>query len=246
MGSVRAFSDGAEAVEGGDAEGGGEVAVGGASGGGLVELEAKLGGQTAGLFVECDGARLALHRRTVETAGDGELTVWIGAAQRVEEPVDADGVAGMSDAHIDLGEGVFGNDVGARAAGDDAGIYGEAAAQIGEAGDGLQEAREFQNRRVAAGEVDAAVRGDASDFDAVAADALARGLAGEALRGFQYQNCLRGQREPLGDGTRCRAANLFVAVQQQRDGRLTPSCVSARMAARAIATPDFMSRTPGP
>ena len=39
---------------------------------------------------------------------------------------------------------------------------------------------------MAAAEVHAAVGCDAGDFDAVAADALARGLAGEALGGFQH------------------------------------------------------------
>ena len=62
MRGVGTLADRAEAVEGGDAEGGGEVAVGGAAGGGLVELEAKFGGETAGLLVERDGSGLALHR----------------------------------------------------------------------------------------------------------------------------------------------------------------------------------------
>ena len=107
---------------------------------------------------------------------------------------------------------MLGDDVGARSAGDDAGIDGEAATQIGEAGDGLQQPREFENGRVAAGEVDAAVRGHAGDVQAVVADALARGLAGQALRGFQHKNALRCQREPLRDGARDGAANLFVGI----------------------------------
>ena len=40
MRRVRAFADSAHAVERGNAEGGGEVAVGGAAGGGFIEREA--------------------------------------------------------------------------------------------------------------------------------------------------------------------------------------------------------------
>ena len=131
VGGVGAFADRAEAVEGGNAECGGEVAVRGAAGGGLVEPEAEFGGETAGLLVERDGPGLALHRGTVDAAGNLQLAVRIGTAQAAEEPVDAGGIAGASDAHIDIGEGVLGDDVGARASRDDAGIDGEAATQIG-------------------------------------------------------------------------------------------------------------------
>ena len=141
---------------------------------------------------------------------------------------------------------MLGDDVGARSAGDDTGIHREAHAQLGEAGDGLEEAREFQDRRVAAGEIDPAVRCDASDVQAIVADTLARGLAGEALRGLQHQNSLRCEREPLGDGAETGLPTSSSGFKSSVMGRLTPSCESARMAARAIATPDFMSRTPGP
>ena len=45
VGGVGPFAYGSHAVEGGDAEGGGEVAVGASTGGGLVEVEAELRGE---------------------------------------------------------------------------------------------------------------------------------------------------------------------------------------------------------
>ena len=67
-------------------------------------------------------------------------------------------------------------------------------------------------------EVHAAVRSDACNLDIILADALAGGLVGEPLRGFENEHGGRFERQLLRDGAGDGAADLFVAVQEQSDG----------------------------
>ena len=182
------------------------------------KLEAELGSEPAGEVVEPDGSGLALHRGAVDAAGDGELAGGIGTLEAAEEAGDAGGVAGAGDADVDLGPGVLGDDVGAGAAADDTGVYGEAGLRVGEGGDLLEQAREFEDGGVAAVEVEAGVGGDAADLEAVVADAFAGGLAGEALRGLEDEDGGGLSGEALGDGAGDRAADLFVGVEEEGDG----------------------------
>ena len=76
---------------------------------------------------------------------------------------------------------------------------------------------QFAQRAGAFFKVDAGMRGNALDVDAPVARALARGLAGQALRWFEHQYGRAVLRQPFGDGTRNRAADLFFAVEQQDD-----------------------------
>ncbi len=184
VGSVGTFAYGAHAVEGGDAEGGGEVAVGASAGGGFVEVEADLCGERLSGFEQCDGAGFALHGWAVDATGDLESAVGIGDFEAAEEAVDVGGVAGFGDADVDLGGGLGGDYIGAGSAGDDPDVDGEFSAEVGEAGDGLDEPGEFEDGGVAVVEVDTAVGGDSGDVEGVLADAFAGGFVGEALGGF--------------------------------------------------------------
>ena len=103
VGGVGTFAYGAHAVEGGDAEGRGEVAVGASAGGGLVEVEAELGGEGLGGFEERDGARFALHGWAIDATGDVESAVGVGDFEAAEEAVDVGGIAGFGDADVNLG-----------------------------------------------------------------------------------------------------------------------------------------------
>jgi len=71
---------------------------------------------------------------------------------------------------------------------------------------------------VAAVEVDAAVRGNALNVEAVIADAFACGFIGEALSGFEDEDSGALVGEFFGDGAGDRAADLFVAVEEQGYG----------------------------
>src|SRR5258708_291598 len=156
-------------------------------------------------------ARSAVRGTRCSTTTDS----WAACAPSPTAPSPSS--VGTPSADVDVGVGVLGDDIGAGSAGDDAGIDGAADAQIREPRDCLQQPREFEDRGVAALEVDAAVRRDSGDVQVVIADAFAGGLAGEALRGFEDEDCGGLQREPLGDGAGNVASDLFVAIQQDRD-----------------------------
>ncbi len=128
------------------------------------------------MFEEADDAGFALHGWTVDASGDFDLAVGVGGLERAEEAFYVAGVGGSGDADIDFDLSVGGDDVGVRAAGDDAAVEGEAAGEVGEGGDGLDEAGDLEVGGVAGLEVDSAMGGDAGDLDEVAADAFAGGL----------------------------------------------------------------------
>ena len=98
---------------------------------------------------------------------------------------DARAVGDARNAHVDFGPGLGGNHVALCAAAAHAHAHGEAALEVGPAADGFDDARQLADGIRAFFEVDAGVRGDAFDFDAPVADALARGFVGEALRGLE-------------------------------------------------------------
>ena len=218
VGGVCSFADGTHAVQGGDVEGCGEVSVGASAGGGFVELEAELGGESAGLFVKGDGAGFTLHGRAVDASGDGEFAGGVGGSEAAEEAVDVSGVGGAGDTDVDFGVGFCGDYVGACAALEDADVDGELAGGVGEIGDGFDEAGELANGGVAAGEVDAAMGAYASDVELVVADTFAGGLVGEALGGFEDEDGGGGEGEALGDGAGDGAADLFFGVEKEGNG----------------------------
>ena len=110
VGGVGSFADGTHAVQGGGAEGRGEVAVGASSGRGFFQVETELGGLFASLFEEGDGGGGALHGWAVDASGDREGAVGIGGAQGGEEAFDGGGVGQRGDADVDLGVGLGGDD----------------------------------------------------------------------------------------------------------------------------------------
>src|SRR6201999_3526989 len=89
-------------------------------------------------------------------------------------------VAGLRDTDVDLRGAFGGDDVGTRAALDDPDVYRPAFAEVGEAGDGLHQARHLEHGGVAGLEVDTGVRSDAGDAEIELADTLAGRFVGEA------------------------------------------------------------------
>lgn len=214
---VGSCTDGSHAIEGGNAESRGEVAVRASSGGGLVQIEAEFPGQFSGLLEESDGSCLPLHGRAIDAAGDGEFAGGIDGLEPVEEALDTGGVPGPGDADVDLNVCLGGDDVGAGSSGDDAAVYGEAAGEVGEGGDALDLAGELEDGGVAPFEVDTGVRGDTGDVNVVVADTFTGGLESEALGGLEDEDRGRFAGEFFRDGARDGAADLFFGDEQQSD-----------------------------
>ena len=124
-----AVADGAEAVERGNAEGGGEVSVGAAAGRGFAEGEAEFAGDGFGTGEE-GGAVFAFEGRAIEAAADLEFRAAMHGLQGVETLFEGAHVRVAPGAEIERGLGAVGDDVGAGAAGDDVGVDGDASAQV--------------------------------------------------------------------------------------------------------------------
>ena len=86
-------------------------------------VEAEFSRYGARFFEQGNRSGFALHRRTIDAAGDGELAVRIGDLEAAKEVFDIGCVAGFGDADVDLGVGLRSDDVGPRSAGDHTTIY---------------------------------------------------------------------------------------------------------------------------
>ena len=214
---VGAFADCTHAIQGGDAQSGGEVAVGCATGSCFVQLKTEFGGKRVGLAVELDGAAGALHGRAVDGAGDGERAAVVLGFKRGELLLDAGAVGFAGDADIDFGPGFGGDDVGFAAAAGEADTDGEAALEVGPIAHSFDHTGKFADGAGAFGEVDAGVGGDSFDVNAPIAGAFAGGFVGEFLGWFEDVDgrALRG--EALGDGARDGTADFFIGVEKQNE-----------------------------
>lgn len=169
------MADGAEAVEGGDAERGGEIAVGAAAGRAFTERPSHLSGKRFGAREErC--AAIAFERRAIEAAMNFQAGAAIEGAKRAEASFDAAHVGSVERAEIEESASAFSDDIDARAAFDDVSIDADAAAQVVPGAD----ARELLGELVDG--VDAFLRSEAGMRSAAVyddfrfADAFARGL----------------------------------------------------------------------
>ena len=86
---VRPFTDCAHAVERGNAERRGEVAVGSATGRGFVESESQLARESLRLAKKFDGSARAFHRRAVDAASDIDGAPRVRGLERSESALDA-------------------------------------------------------------------------------------------------------------------------------------------------------------
>src|SRR5208283_5695156 len=129
VGGVGAFADGAEAVEGGNAEGGGEIAIGCAASRSFAESKAHLFGERFGASVEF-GAVLAFERRAIEAAAQFQLGAASNGFQSAESLFQGVHIGVTPGAKIEINFSAVGNDVGARAAIDEVGIDGNAVTGI--------------------------------------------------------------------------------------------------------------------
>ena len=178
MRCVRAFADCAHAVERGNAERRGEVAIGSAAGGGFLEFEAKFASEEVRFAEEPHGSAAALHGRAIDLACDDKGAARIGGPERGKFARDARGVGEARNAHVNIGLRIGGNHVALGAAGGHAHAYREPALEVGPAADGFNGACQLAESVCAFFKVDAGVGGDAFDLNVPVADALARGFVG--------------------------------------------------------------------
>ena len=120
---VGAFTNGAETVERGDADAGGKVSIGAAAYGGFFQLPVDLFRDGLRLFVESCYAGVALHGQAVDAAFDVEFATFVERLEGVKFTIEAGGLLGALDAHVDFGDGFGGDHVGARASADDSWIH---------------------------------------------------------------------------------------------------------------------------
>ncbi len=110
---VRAFTDGAEAIEGGDAERGGKVAIGAATAERFFQLHTQIGRQFSSQAEQPHSSRRAFHGRAVEAAGDLNGAAGIHRPEGAKFLFEGYRVALPEDADVDFGARLCGHDIGA-------------------------------------------------------------------------------------------------------------------------------------
>src|SRR5580704_9352645 len=217
---VRALAHGAHAVERGNADAGGEVAVG------------------------------AFHGQTIDASRDLELAMLVEGLQRAQLAVETNFLFRALDAHVDLYGGFGGDYVGARASLNDTGIYRDSAPQIVELCDRRDLAGKFQDGAMAFAGIKARVRGDAFDFQRVLAHSFAFSLERSAQSGcrFEHQHGRRLSASASVVGRDELLPTSSSDTRKTVTGRGSSPCHVFRAAIACIirTMPAFMSRTPGP
>ncbi len=180
-----ALAVGAEAVEGGDAERCGEIAVAAAAGLlDVLQVEAQLLRDGFGVVEQCGDARVLEIGRPVHAAAHPDLDVGIVRLQAEDAGAHFLAGGGVGHAQVDLGLAELRHDVGAGAASDLADIDGDAAGVVGHSLDGDDLVCHLLDGRTPVLVPHARMRRPALAFQDEAADALARGddLAAVARR----------------------------------------------------------------
>src|SRR5579871_446591 len=216
---VRTFADGAETVEGRDTESRGEIAVGAATAQGLFQFNAEFGGGFPREMEQAHRSGGALHRGTVQPAGDFDGAALVKGAEGAKSLFQHESITRVQHAHVDFNAGLGGHDVGTSAAADDAGVDGDAAPEPGERGDALDLAGQLDHGAGAGGVIKARMRRPAADNHGEAADAFARGLqfAGKTGAGLENEDGVTGRGVFFRQGTRGIAANLLIGIELKKD-----------------------------
>jgi hypothetical protein len=221
IGGVGAVAYGAEAVEGGDAEGGGEVAVGAAAGRGFAEREPEIAGNGFGAGVK-GGALFAFERWAIEAAEDFEFRTAMNGLEGVEAFFEGAHIAVAPGAEIERSLGAVGDDVRAGAAGDDVRVDGDAAAEIVPLFEARDLCGEFVHRIEAFFGCEAGVRGATVDDELGFAHALAGSFqqAARTKRRFEYEDRVASLRFLFNQFMRRFAADLFVGGPEKHQSLL--------------------------
>src|SRR5579859_3914421 len=186
-----AVAEGAHAVEGGNADSGGEISVRTAADSGFLEFPVNVSGERRRFFIEGDDACVTFHGQAVDTAADFQLAMLVYRLESAEAAIDTGGLFGALDAHIDFDDGVGGDHVCARAAADHSGIDGQATLQVIPLPHFGDLVREFEDGAVSFAGVETGVGGDA--------------MSGEEYSPTPLRAVLTAPRGPAGSRTRTAA-----------------------------------------
>ncbi len=215
---VRSLADATHAIERGNSDAGGEVAVRTAADCCFVEFPVEFAGDRPCLLVKRCDSGIALHGQAVDATFDAERAMLVKRFQRAEAAVEAGGLLRSLDANIDFDRSFRRNHIGARTTADDSGIDRQTALQVVKLRHFDDLAREFENRAVSLAGFEACVRGDASDGESVIANALARGLDGTVPGcGFEYENGGRLAGQRFRNLTRRTTADFFIGNKEYCD-----------------------------
>src|SRR5690349_6835166 len=187
---MRAFADCAESVQGRDAERRSEIAVGTATDSGLFETPTKFVCEPRSFPVKSSNCRCALHRWTIQAAGDLDLALAVKRPKRNELPASTFRVLFRSDPQIEDRARLGGDNINASATSDLAGVDRSPALQVDHFRQPQNLAREFNHRAVSFFEVEPGVCGNAFHVQCVLADPFTRRLdrAGWASGRFEHEN----------------------------------------------------------
>src|SRR5439155_16512145 len=222
VGGVGAIANGAQAVDGRDAEGGGEVAVAAAAGAGLAQVVADLRGEAFGQLEALHDLWRALHGRPVQFAAHEQAGVGRGRGERLHGLLDTRPLGLGHDAHVHFGARFGGDDVAARAALHDADVHAGAALEVVEGVNLEHLVRQLDVGAAPTFGVGAGVRGAPFDRDGELADAFAPRLEG-ALRTdarLEHEHALAAARFVFAQRTAGAAACFLVAGHEQYERML--------------------------
>ena len=110
-------------------------------------------------FVERGDSGSSFHRHAVDATLDRELAVFVERLEGVHLAIESGGLFCILDADIDFNRGLGGDDIGARASADHAGIDRHSLLQIVELGDGGDLTGEFDDCAVSFAWIEPSVRG---------------------------------------------------------------------------------------
>jgi len=213
-----AVADGAEAVERGDAGGGSEISVGAAADGAFAEREIHLRGERFGTGEE-RGGHFVFEGRAVEAAGDFEASAGMNRAERMQAAFQIAHVGNAEGAQVKDGACAFGDDVSARAAFDETGVDGDAAAEIVPFFEARELVRQFVNGVDALLGSEAGVRGAAVNDELGFADCFARRFqqAARAEGGLEDEDRVAAARFGFEEFAGRFAADFFVGGPQENE-----------------------------
>src|SRR5437773_9838139 len=169
------FAHAAQAVQRRDAERSRKITVRAATRHGFFELNAQFPRELLSGAEELNNGHGTFHGRPVQSAGHFDLAAFIERLQSAKFAIEYFRIAQTRDTNVHYCARFCRHDVRARAAGDQARIYRDAALQIRESANALDLAGQFHDGARARGEIDAGVRGPSVHVYGLIAHVFARG-----------------------------------------------------------------------
>ena len=215
---MRPVADRTEAVEGWNAERGGEIPVRAAARAALAEIVAELARDLPRLIVKTRHRRRAFQRRPIEAARDPQRRGRIAWPLALDDRGDHRRLVGGRGADVDGGPRLVGHDVRTGAAADDPDVDRDAGREPREAIQAANLMRELVDGARAFRRIDAGVRGNAVHRQLELAASFARRLDRAARqRRLEHEDRVAPPRFLFDRRTRGLAADLLVCRPQHDD-----------------------------